>query len=345
MTERPVDDPHGVILDVGHGNAAVFFDCPQAIVVDAGSTDLVADTLERHGVSEIAALVISHRHHDHTSELPSLLTNPDLRVRRVFANADPTRRVDSNFERQLRGAWNVSRKRNGTELHQANDTIGHYMSTDRLNVVVLSPDGSLTWRGVGSKDSDDRELHPHALAVVLRVSVTKGRSVLFGSDLDRDGFRRLIANDVDIGADLLVYPHHGGLVAKSTAAVEQVFAEQLTEAVRPQVVVFSNGRESHPNPRREVVRGVRSASLKPRPRVVCTQLALACSPVVFRGGDRLDTSLGSGGAEEGLSCSGSVRIALVGDRPILPLGSRHVSFVLEQVGSQALCVAEGLQTP
>ena len=184
-------------------------------------------------------------------------------------------------------------------------------------------------------------MHPHALAVVLRVSVAEGRSVLFGSDLDRDGFRRLMASSLDLGADLLVYPHHGGLVARSTVTAEQSFAEKLTEAVKPQVVVFSNGRESHANPRPEVVRGVRSAALTPRVRVVCTQLALACSPVVFRGGHRLDTSLGSTGAEGGLSCSGSLRLALVGDGPILPLGSRHVSFVLEEVGDQALCVTEG----
>src|SRR4051812_24375736 len=69
--------PEAIILDVGHGNAAVFLDAGQALVVDAGPGDLVAGTLVDHDALEIVGLVISHRHHDHTSELPSLLSNPE----------------------------------------------------------------------------------------------------------------------------------------------------------------------------------------------------------------------------------------------------------------------------
>ncbi len=346
MADAQAEAPHGVILDVGHGNAAVFFDGPQAIVIDAGSTDLVADTLERHGVSEIAALVVSHRHHDHTSELPSLLTNPDLCVRKFFANADPTRTVDSRFEEQLRGAFNVSKRRNGTEFLQANETIGHHMNTKRLRVQVLNPDGDLTLKGVGSITTSGDSLHAHALAVVLRISLLGGRSVLFGSDLDSAGYRRLIdSDDVDLSADVLVYPHHGGLAGAGNAIAEQAFASALTEAVGPEAVVFSNGREKHSNPRREVVRGVRSAPVARTVRVVCTQLGMACSNVTFPADGRLDGSLGSHGAERGLSCSGSLRVALDPQEQLLPLGSRHLSFVVDTVGAGALCVGQAVFAP
>jgi beta-lactamase superfamily II metal-dependent hydrolase len=343
VTDVQADMPHGVILDVGHGNAAVFFDGLQAIVIDAGSTDLVADTLERHGVSEIAALVVSHRHHDHTSELPSLLANPDLRVRKLFANADPTRAADSRFEKQLRGAFNDSRRRNGTEFHQANETIGHYMNTERLQVQVFSPDSDFTWRGVGSATSSGARLHPHALAVVLRVSLEAGRSVLFGSDLDGAGFQRLIdSEDVDLSADVLVYPHHGGRTDAGGANAEQAFAEALTQAVGPEAVVFSNGRERHFNPRREVVRGVRTAPAEHPVRILCTQLGTACSAVTFPTAGRLDASLGSHGAERDLSCSGSLRVALDRQEPLLPRGASHLSFVQNTVGEDALCVGQAI---
>lgn len=341
MADPTPDGPSGVILDVGHGNAAVFFDGVQAIVIDAGSSDLIADTLERHGVTEIAALVVSHRHHDHTSELPSLLANPGLCVRKLFVNADPTRPVHSRFEEHLIGAFNASKQRNGTEFHQANETLGHYMNTERLRVQVLSPDSDLTWKGVGAPTGGGGSVHPHALAVVLRVSLPGGRSVLLGSDLDKAGFSRLIDDDaVDLSADLLVYPHHGGITDGGNEKAEEAFATALTAAVGPAVVVFSNGREKHANPRREVARGVRAASTPQLVRIVCTQLAVACSAVTFSADGRLDESLASHGADRGLSCSGSLRVSMEGDDALLPLGARHLAFVLNSVGDTALCVSQ-----
>ena len=63
-SERGSDGlPEAIILDVGHGNAAVFLDAGQALVVDAGPGDLVAGTLVDHDALEIVGLVISHRHH------------------------------------------------------------------------------------------------------------------------------------------------------------------------------------------------------------------------------------------------------------------------------------------
>jgi beta-lactamase superfamily II metal-dependent hydrolase len=323
--------PHGVILDVGHGSAAVFVDGSSAIVVDAGSSGLVADTLERHRVTEIAALIVSHRHHDHTSELPSLLVNPDIQVRRFFANADPSRRVDSRFEEQLRGAFNVSRRRNGTEFHQANVTLGSYMGVGRLSV-------DLTFVGVGAQSARGGRVHPHALAVVLRVASIDGRSVLLGADLDRAGFMRLIDNpEVDLRADVLVYPHHGGLTGAGSTDGEQDFARRLTEAVSPEVVMFSNGRGRFANPRPEVVRGVREAAPDAPVRVVCTQLCIACSSVTHETEGRLDVSLASSGAESHASCAGSVRVSLSSDHTLLPMGAQHVRFVIERVGNNALC--------
>lgn len=328
--------PHAVVLDVGHGNATVFFDDQRAIVVDAGHGDMVIDTLERHGISLIESLVVSHRHHDHTSEIPALLSNRDLCVRKLFLNADPTRDPTSEFERMLRGALNDSKKRNKTEFHQANETLGRYIQTPRLRVEVLSPDSDMALTGVGAPTDTGGAVHPHALAVVLRVSVDGGRSMLLGADLDRAGFLRLLADpDVDLGADLLVYPHHGGHTA---AGDEQEFAAALTAAVDPEIVLFSNGRGGYKTPRSDVVRGVRSASGSRKVRVVCTQLHEDCSAATHPAAGRLDETLSSRGSTAGSSCSGSIRVTLSSDGHLLPLGSRHINFVVDTVGASAMCV-------
>lgn len=340
-----VDDsiPHAVLLDVGHGNAAVFVDGPSAIVVDAGSSGLVTDTLEQQGVTEISALVVSHRHHDHTSELPTLLANPDLPVRRLFLNADPNRRPESAFEQQLAGALNESIKAHGTEFNQANATLGPYMGTDRLQVEVLAPDGALALTSVGAPRDAGGNVPPHALAVVLRVSLPGERAVLFGSDLDHSGFRQLM-EQVDVTADILVYPHHGGLSGAGSAEGEEAFATDLTVAVNPAVVVFSNGRsQAFPNPRREVVRGVlRARHPETTLRVVCTQLAHQCSLAALPADERLDPRLDSAGARGGLSCSGSLMVSFSRAEDPLPEGRRHLDFVLNRLGDGAMCVGEHL---
>ena len=336
---RKSEEPHAVLLDVGHGNAAIFIDGDVAIVVDAGSGDLVTDTLERLGVREIAALVISHRHHDHTSELPALLSNRELQIRRLFVNADPSRDPSSRFETLLRGAINDSWKRNRTELDQANVTLSEQMNTQHLEVEVLWPGVEIAMTGVGAATTTDGTVHPHAMAVVLRVARREGRSVLLGADLDYAGFRQLIDDpDTDLSADVLVYPHHGGLAGAGSAAGEQQFATDLAQAVTPELVVFSNGRGRHDNPRPEVVRGIRQARDSPKIRLVCTQLSRQCSPDAFADDGRLDTTLGSAGGVKGLSCSGSIRVALAGPGPLLPFGHRHIDFVVNKVGESALCI-------
>ena len=323
---QAIGDPEAVVLDVGHGNAAVFLDGPQAIVVDAGPGDLVARTLEDHGVQDIAALVISHRHHDHDSELPSLLADEDLRVRRLFVNADPNRNPTTPFEHQLRGAFRDSRRRSGTELQQANETLGGYMSTEHLSVEVLAPNSDLAFAGVGAKKAKGGSAHPHAMAVVLRVTAPSGRSVFLGSDLEYAAYRALLdSEEIDVGSTVLVYPHHGGL---SGAPDEEAFAEELTRAVDPEILIFSHGRERFDNPRREVVRGVRSARESPKVRIVCTQLSTHCSASAIDAAGRLDSTLESRGAGLGHSCAGSLRISLASEGPLLPSGAAHLAFVL-----------------
>lgn len=344
MTGRGADDrgpdgPQAIVLDVGHGNAAVVIDGRQAIVVDAGPGDLVGETLTTHEIAEIAALVISHRHLDHTSEIPSLLTSDDFVVRRLFVNSDPSRDPESAFERQLRGAANSAYDRHGTITSSINHTCGAAMSTQHLRVDVLAPHVEDWAGGIGSRaSSSGNSINTHRLSAVVRVRADGGRSVLLCGDHDHAGLRRLLNFEPALlRSDALIYPHHGG---QTGAPDEEQLARDLTVAVDPEIVVFSNGRGKHDNPRPEVVRGVRTARDSPPIRVLCTQLSALCSSVPFVAEGRLDDSLLSRGASAGVSCSGSLRIALTGDGPLLPAGATHLRFVLDSIGEPGLCVAD-----
>ena len=209
------------------------------------------------------------------------------------------------------------------------------------DVTVLWPDVRHALAGVGSSTPDGGTLHPHAVAVVVRIAYSGGRSVLLGSDLERAGFEALINDGLtDFTSDVLIYPHHGGKSAAGTEAAEERFAEELTRAVNPEVVLFSNGRGRFGTPRREIVRGVRAARQSPTVRLVCTQLSEHCSATVIPNDGRLDTRFRSAGGAAGASCSGSVRIDLVGGGPVLPGGRKHMNFVVNGVGAEAMCYPE-----
>jgi competence protein ComEC len=52
--------PSLVVLDVGHGNAAVLFDSGGLIVIDAGKGGVLIDFLREQGITEVDILLVSH---------------------------------------------------------------------------------------------------------------------------------------------------------------------------------------------------------------------------------------------------------------------------------------------
>ncbi|WP_320671055.1 ComEC/Rec2 family competence protein [Patulibacter defluvii] len=327
-----------LILDVGHGSAAVIVDDGRALVIDTGSQGQVADTLAAEGVDRLD-IVISHQHHDHTSELPSLLSDPNLHVGKLFLNADPTRNPTTKFEKDLRVGFQDSYERNSTELLTLNATLAPaQFSLPNLAVEVLWPGSATAFGGVGAtKASGVGTVHPHAMAGVVRISHPSGRSVLLCADVNHTNLLSL-ADSGTLQATVLVYPHHGGLSGSNN---EEKFATTLTTAVAPEVVVFSHGRDVHQNPRPEVIRGVRAARVKPAVRVLCTQLSKNCAPAPTKITAHLEDALSHAGKATGASCCGTLRVRLDGSDALIARGSEHLAFVLEHVDGNH-CMAQAV---
>jgi hypothetical protein len=208
---------------------------------------------------------------------------------------------------------------------------------------VLSPTIDLALAGVGAPTPGGGQLHPHAMAVVLRVATKQGRSILLSADIDHSGMRGLLEDpDVDLTANVLVYPHHGGRTGAGSDEQEESLAREFTAAVDPEAILVSNGRERFQNPRREIVRGVRQARSSPPVRLVCTQLSSVCLAEVVADPEHLDPTLSSLGATKGMSCTGSIRVDLSGTGPVLPNGASHLDFVVNRVGESALCLSADL---
>ncbi len=75
------------------------------------------------------------------------------------------------------------------------------------------------------------ELSDNDASTVLRIR-TGGTSILLTGDLEEEGFEGLLKTGADLKADILVLPHHG----RPNHA-----AKQLIDAVRPRILISSNG--------------------------------------------------------------------------------------------------------
>jgi competence protein ComEC len=293
-----------VVLDVGHAGCTVLMSDQRTIVVDAGNV-FVKTALGALGVSEIDALVLSHRHRDHTSGAFALLQDPGFRVDRLITNAHP----GSPDLADLVGAVGDARTRHDTELITSlNET--SRLSGEDLSVEVLWPDIAHAAEGLGGT-VEGKRVGVHRLASVMRISAWDGESILLCADAERRVLDGLITNDPErLRAETLVYPHHGGRSQDwGTPDQERAFAERLVATVQPRLVIFSNGRGAFDNPRGEILQGVMDAGAEVR--IACTQINERCGGVVRE----VARSLPGAGTALGHACAGTVRIDLAdGDR-------------------------------
>ena len=57
--------PNLVVVDVGHGNAAVLRDTGGVVVFDTGKGPALVEFLKHNSITEVEALVLSHADDDH----------------------------------------------------------------------------------------------------------------------------------------------------------------------------------------------------------------------------------------------------------------------------------------
>lgn len=267
-----MDLPELTIFDVGHGNCALLRDGEAIYVIDVPRNDReLMETLKDASVDAIDAILISHADEDHAAGAAALITDENLVVKRLYVNPDAGQK--SRAWESVRVAVNDAEKRHSSfEAHtQLTTSSDSDFSLPSVEVEVLAPSPGLAMSGPGGTTLDGRRLFSNGMSVVLRVSRNEQRGVLFTGDLDRRGFDALVAAKVDLGAKVLVFPHHGGSPGGTDA---REFAAQLTAAVQPEVVVFSLKGEQE-NPRPEIVEGIRESA--PTAHIACTQLSGQCA--------------------------------------------------------------------
>jgi beta-lactamase superfamily II metal-dependent hydrolase len=259
--------PYLIVLDVGHGNAAVLNDEGGTVVFDTGKGAGVAIYLSNQGIQRVHSLLLSHADVDHIGGSVTLLLNKSLRIDEVLLNSDASKESDK-FE-QLRYALAEANARDGTRIERRLTT-STKIKRKGASIEVLHPPDVIALAGVGGKSTSGKRLTSNSMSAAIRVSRSPRSSILMGGDIEYDcvdGWKR---SGLNPSATVLVFPHHGGLPESSDESEAKLFGYEITKLVNPDVVIFSNHRTKHGNPRECILNAIAKAVRGIR--FVCTQL-------------------------------------------------------------------------
>ena len=323
--------PSLLILDVGHGNAAVLLDTGGVIVIDAGKGGVIIDVLLQLKIKQVDILLISHADEDHVGAAPHLLLEPKITVKKVFFNSDPSKSTRSwaAFSEAIR----IARIENKLEAHaELTTSLTGTLDRGEVHVEVLYPPPELATSAPGGRAANGLKLTSNSMSAAIRLNRGGSPMVLFAGDVEKGCLDFWSKERLDLKTSVLIFPHHGGHPGEAEP-VE--FATRLCQLVHPVAVLFSIHRSRHALPIPDVVRAIRETV--PGVRIACTQLSEHCATNPPKGPWNHLQDLPAKGRESGTCCAGTVLIDLGGSMPrILPLESEHKSFIAA-VARTALC--------
>jgi beta-lactamase superfamily II metal-dependent hydrolase len=324
-------EPSLTILDVGHGNCAVLID-DRVIVIDAGPGTTLLDFLEKEGIKEIAAVLISHTDEDHIKGLVSLFESETVVVRLVRINSDSLK--DSPTWNDLTYLLDEA-NRAGTvrfEVGLTTNQTGDF-DTAAIRIEVLAPSPGLAAKGPGSHDHKGRKLTSNSMSAVIRLVRSGKPLVLLPGDIDETGLGNLLDAGTDISAETAVFPHHGG---GTTSGNLSSFATSFCKASGPEKLVFSIGRGRYDTPRPEIIAA--ALSEVPKIRILCTQLSEHCASQLPTTDPSHLTDKISKGKEFRRCCAGTISLTLAErEATAFPILEAHVEFI-ERAAPSALCM-------
>jgi len=197
---------------------------------------------------------------------------------------------------------------------------------------VLAPTPEFIMGGAGSVDLGGKhQLNSNSVSVVLRIKFGGKPLFLLPGDLDSFGLDAMTNELDDASAEVLLFPHHGGLPGSTDP---EVFARKVCQLVSPKVVIFSNSRTLYSNPRPEIVKGVRSVSTAV---VACTELSKQCCESTDGINYSHLASLPAYGHKSAACCAGTMRFCLkeLTEENLICL-AKHSEFVEKQIVT-AIC--------
>lgn len=198
-----------LLLD-GSGSASPRFDPGKS---------LVAPVLVHNDAPRLTAVLNSHPDLDHMGGLLYILRH--FRTQGLFDNG-------KNAKGKWGELWDLTRQKHAARPLRQGDTLVLGEPENGLRLEILHP----------PRHSEDKWRGNNASLVARLLHHERGLALFMG-DAERPVLQRLLAEGLDVRAEVLIAPHHGSYTG---------FLPQFFQAVRPQLVVASCGsRYAYPD--------------------------------------------------------------------------------------------------
>jgi len=218
------------VLDVGAGSAIVL-ELPEGetVLYDAGTLGpvdvgrhIVVPFLRQSGIGRLDRVYISHANIDHFNGIPSVVT--------TMSCGDFL--INERFDDDRGSGLGVDR------FHTlVKDAGGVFRTMDAANRRWVF--GGATFEMLWPPADRSVELSNNDASTVLRISYA-GRSILLTGDIEHAPQQALLARG-DLGADVLVLPHHGSVRPSTRAFLEAVGSDVLVRSSNERTADTYNG--------------------------------------------------------------------------------------------------------
>lgn len=222
---------HITMVDVNDGGEQRSYEQDKSV---ADLTDPIDWVLNVYG-EDVFRFVLSHPDADHMAGLRRILLDKDLNVQNFWDLAHTRSRTEADCRTKSEWvdwlAYDGLRHRTQLDNHTwpkrltplRNDQRDYWRQDD---IEILSPDQYLVDEGCRTDSYNDASF-------VLRFGHGPTSSVLLASDVEEPAWNDMIAEGINLRANVLVASHHGR---------RSGFSKEALEAIRPEVVVVSTGK-------------------------------------------------------------------------------------------------------
>lgn len=205
-------------MDVGQGDATLVVCDGHSMLIDAGDYTkgtAIQNYLKKQKIKKLDYLIFTHPDSDHIGGAPVIVTKFD--IDKVFL---------SNFEKDNKTYQKMIQALDNKHLKYTTPKVGTQYSLGSAKITILAPNGSYD--------------NPNDASVALTIEHGKNR-FLFTGDAEEAAEKDILANGIDISADVYKAGHHGSRTSTS---------QEFFEAVAPAYAVISCGEDNaygHPH--------------------------------------------------------------------------------------------------
>lgn len=196
-------------IDVGQGDATLVMCGGHSMLIDAGDASegtAIQNYLQKQKVKKLDYLVLTHPDADHIGGAPVIITK--FEIDKVFV---------SNYEKDNKTYQKLIQALDNKRLKAITPEAGAKYSLGTAEITILAP----------NREYDN----PNDASVCLRINNGDNRFLFIG-DAEEGAQEDILANQIDISADVYHAGHHGS----RTSASEEFF-----KAVGPACAVISCG--------------------------------------------------------------------------------------------------------